>query len=146
MHSYSSTPIVVATSQYVTVQACKVIRKVMLYPEPENLTNPTSYVMIDFSRPSVPVETGDVIIPVYPVVGDIVKVSGDDGSTWIVHVVAVNEHAKTCQVNFYVNASNTNDVYVRESTGHRAREVVHWSSLLDVASGYWEDTYWHYQQ
>ena len=81
----------------------------MLYPEPENLTNPTSYIMIDFRRPSVPVEIGDVIIPVYPVVGDMVKVSGDDGSTWIAHVVAVNEHAKTCQVNFYVNASNTND-------------------------------------
>ena len=127
MHSYSSSPIVVATSQYVIVQACKI----MLYPEPKNLTNPTSY----FRTPSVPVEIGDVIIPVYPAVGDIVKVSGDDGSTWIVHVVAVNQHAKTCQVNFYVNTSNTNDVYVRESTGHRAREVVHWSSLLDVASG-----------
>ena len=147
VHSYSGSLIVVPTSQYVIVQACKVVRKVMLFPaESRNVTNQTSYIMIDFCRPSVPVEIGEVIIPVYPAVGDMVKVNGDDGSTWIAHVIAVNEHDKTCQVNFYVNASNTNDVYVRESTGHRAREVVHWNSLLDIASDYWEDDCWHYQR
>ena len=147
VHIHSGSLIVVPTSQYAIFQASKILRKVILYPEPENITNPTSYIVIDFCRPRVPVEIEEVIIPVYPAVGDMVKVNGDDGSTWIAHVVAVNEHAQTCQVNFYVNASSASeDVYVRESTGHRAREVVHWSSLLDIASGYWEDNCWHYQQ
>lgn len=145
VHIYSSSPIIVPTSQNIIAEACKISRKVMLYPELENLTNPTSYIIIDFCRPSIPVEIEDVIIPVFPVAGDMVKVNGDDGDIWIAHVIKVNEDAKTCQVNFYVKDSSTGDVYVRESRGHQGREVVHWSSLLGIASGFWENNCWHYQ-
>ena len=42
VHIYSGSLTVVPTSQYAVTQASKILRKVMLYPEPESLTNPTS--------------------------------------------------------------------------------------------------------
>ncbi len=77
VHIYSSNPIVVPTSAEVVFPATRILRKVMLYPDPDNVDSPTFYVVVDFQRLEVPLEPKDVIVPVYPVVGDMVQVCGD---------------------------------------------------------------------
>ena len=69
--------------------------------------------------------------------------NGDDGETWIAHVKTVNEHNKTCQVEFYIEASE--NVYTKEITGRRSMELVYWDSLFGIVKGYWENNSWHYK-
>ena len=112
IHVYSGNPTVVPTFENGTFHAKNVKRKVMLYPEPENITNPSYYLVIDYCRQQIPLDIEDVIIPVYPVCNDM---NGDDGDTWIAHVKAVNKHNKTCQVEFYIETSE--NIYTKEITG-----------------------------
>ena len=76
-----------------------------------------------------------------PIHGNMIKVKGEDGHTWIGHVMAVNTHNKICQVYFYIEVDA--GVYVREISGRRRIEMVHWDSILGVANGYWKDDKWH---
>ena len=51
-------------------------QKVMLYPEPDNVTDPSFYVCIDYQRRHFPVS--NVIVPSYPEAGDMLLVKGDN--------------------------------------------------------------------
>ena len=51
--------------------ACKVRRKVMMYPDPSDLRNPAFYLCIDFKKPEL---MKDVDVPVYPMAGERIQV------------------------------------------------------------------------
>ena len=48
----------------------------MLFPDPENLNDPSIDICIDFQRQCFPLSS--VIVPCYPEVGDILLTKGDD--------------------------------------------------------------------
>ncbi len=143
IHTYSSNPFVVPTSQVEVVPATTVLRKVMLYPDPDNLDSPSSYVVIDFNRPFPPIKTTDVIVPVYPEAGDMLAVCGEDGDIWYAKVLSVEAKNKTCQIHFYVEDTSNPGRYIRETVGRKAIELLHWHSIIHVASGNWEGSAWY---
>ena len=54
----------------------------MLYPNPESLSSPTSYVTVDYYRPSLPCDLQDTVAPVYPEMNDMVEVCGSNDELW----------------------------------------------------------------
>ena len=80
VHRWSKGALLRPTGSEVTLPSSCIQRKVMLYPEPDNLTDPSFYVCIDYQRPHFPVSS--VIVPVYPEVGDMILVKGDDPEPW----------------------------------------------------------------
>ena len=141
-HRYSSNPFGTPTSQIQVFPAAHILRKVMLYPDPENIDVLNRYVVIDFQRPDLPLSPQDIIIPVYPLKGDMVRVNGDSGDIWQAHVLAVDDRARTCKVHFYVEDTSRHGTYVRESFGRVAVETIHWDSILELLTGYWEGASW----
>ena len=116
----------------------------MLYPDPDNLDSPLCYVVIDFQRPQIPLEPNDVIIPAYPLAGDMVLIQGDDEDLWHAHVVSVNYENRCCQVVFYVKDDTCPGQYAKETVRflRRAQEVIHWDSIVRQACGIWEGVFW----
>ena len=94
---YSSCKIVEPTSNSVVYPANSLLRKVMLYPDLDNLDSPNCYIVVDYDRPFVPI----IIVPAYPMSGDMVLVNGDTDELWHAHVIAVNHSNKTCKIQFY---------------------------------------------
>jgi len=90
-------------------------------------------VLIDYSRPKLPVAITDVIVPIYPEVGDMVNVLGDDDDLWFAHVLSCDRRSQTSRVHFY---TENNGKYIRSRT---AVETIHWNS---IASGCWHEEYW----
>lgn len=107
-HIYSDNPYVKPTSLMKLFLASAVVRKVMLYPDPEMLHNPSRYVLIDYQRITVPLSTDDIIIPIYPENGDMLKIKGNE--VFLGHVQSVDERGHTCQVYFYEKEANCNGV------------------------------------
>ena len=85
IHPYSSHHIVQPTSSIVVHPIKSLLRKVMVYPDPESLDSPSCYVVVDFERPQIPLGQNDVIIPAYPISGDMVLVQGDNNELWHAH-------------------------------------------------------------
>ena len=77
--SYSDAPVVKDTDNNAICLASQIQRKVMLYPH-QILQN--CFILIDHNRPRIPLTASDVIVPVYPKKGDMIKVSGDDNEVW----------------------------------------------------------------
>lgn len=143
-HLYSGSVIVVPTSDIIFAPAISILRKLILYLADESNT-PYKYVVIDYLRPNMGISAEDVIVPIYPEVGDMLKVCGSNNEIWYAHVRTVDNHAKTCQVHFYVEDSTCPTKYRRETLCRRTIEVVHWDSIVDIASGYWNASgnYWY---
>ena len=143
-HEHSGSCLVTQTSNTVLSYASNIVRKVMLYPHPIDHDDPTHFVLVDFKRPDLPISSSDVIVPTYPEVGDMLEVHGDDDEVWYAHVISVDTVSKTCRVKFYTNSRSDNPrKYRPEATGHRVVEVLHWKSILRVASGYWSGNFWY---
>ena len=143
-HEHSGSCLVMHTSNTVLVYASKILRKVMLYPDPSNIDHPSNFVVVDFNKPELLVSTGDVIVPIYPKVGDMLEVSGENDEVWHAHVISVDNTSKTCRVRFYTNSSSDDPrKYRPEATGRRVLEVLRWKSILRIASGYWSGNFWH---
>ena len=143
-YCYSSSPIVIPSSETVFTKASNILRKVMLYKLPPGEYHETaSYAVIDFCRPEMPLTLDDVIIPIYPIVGDMLKVNGDNGDIWMAHVLLVNSDTKSCRVHFYVESPSVPGKYIRESTGRCSVEVIHWDSILGCANGFWQSGFWY---
>ena len=70
----------------------------MSYPNPENTSSETSYVVLDYHRPSLPCNLQDTVVPVYPEINDMVKVCGSDDDVWLGHVKSVDRVNKSCNV------------------------------------------------
>ena len=100
VHRWSKGAMLRLTGSEVTLPSSCIQHKVMLYPEPDNLTDPSFYVCIDYQRPHFPVSS--VIVPVYPEVGDMILVKGDDPEPWRALVLSVQQRNNALQVHFYV--------------------------------------------
>ena len=137
-HIYSDNPYVEPTSLMKLFLASAVVRKVMLYPDLEMLHNPSRYVVIDYQRITVPLSTDDIIIPIYPEKGDMLKIKGiGENEVFLGHVQSVDERGHTCQVYFYEKEANCNGVIKL-----KLMEKVHWSSVLGLVNGKWNDKFW----
>jgi len=60
-----------------------------------DVTAPTSFVVIDHLRPKPPISLDDIVVPVYPEVGDILNIRGDTDEIWIAHVLLEIEYSMT---------------------------------------------------
>lgn len=139
VHAYSDCPFVTSTSTAKVFSSGKILRKLMLFPDPDSST---SFVACDFMRPKLPLMLEDVIIPVYPEPNDMVNVRGNDDEVWFVHVLSVDPSTNTCRIHFYIEDSVTPGQYVRETLGRSAVETIHWNSIIGIASGQWVDRFW----
>ena len=114
----------------------------MLYKLPALADNEDPrYAVIDF-RPKMPVDKDDIIVPIYPIIGDMLNISGDDDNIWIAHVLSVSHDSKTCRVHFYVESSVPGK-YIRETINQHSVEVIHWDSIIECANGFWEGGFWY---
>ena len=57
---------------------------------------------------------------------------------WHGHVHSTDYSRKTVDVYFFVESSRLQNVFVRETLGRHARNVVPWDSILGIAEGLWE--------
>lgn len=144
VHSYSGNSIVVPTSTSRVFSSSSVLRKLMLYPDPNNLQSPEAFIVVDFNRTKIPITLEDIIIPAYPVEGDMVVLRGDNDELWHAHVLSTDKRLQTCKVHFYIEDATSPGKYVRETTGRMAVHSIHWNTIVrDVStSGYWKDDYW----
>ena len=133
-HLYSGNMVVMPTSETICIPAKNIVRKVMLYPADDmDLPSKTKYVLVDFLRPNLGLEVKDVVVPVYPEVGDMIKVCGSNNEVWYAHVRTVDARSKTCKINFYIEDSNYPGKYRRETFNRCNTENLHWDSILDLA-------------
>ena len=90
IYCYNSGKMVVPSSQQVVFHIDRILRKIMLYPEPENLAHPSHFITIDPVRKTLPISHADVIVPFYPLCGDVVVVSCADGDDYIGNITIVS--------------------------------------------------------
>ncbi len=143
-HLYSDSPKLIPSSDHVIVQAHDITRKVILYPDPNDVENPSFYILVDHLRPTIPLKPQDVLIPFYPEKDDMVLVRGDGaGDVWLAHIHTVDKASQICQVYFYVETYPGSSTCTREHHGRRALEIVLWDSILDLAKGEWNGSEWN---
>ena len=65
IYCYNSGKMVVPSSQQVVFHTDRILRKIMLYPEPENLAHPSHFMTIDPVWKRLPISHADVIVPFY---------------------------------------------------------------------------------
>jgi len=135
--------VVVPTTHIICTLAINILHKVMLYPA-DDMDSPskTKYILVDYLRPTLALSAEDIVVPIYPEIGDMLKVCGSSSEVWYAHVRTVDNHSKTCKINFYVEDVNCPGKYRRETLSHRNIEILHWDSILDLATGYWSDNFW----
>ena len=111
-------------------------RKVMLYP-----FQPGKFALVDPMRPGVPIP--QVVVPVFPQVGDMVSVQGDDDELWRAEVRAVDHVHKTVRGYFFVKHHqwNENQLWKRESMGP-TMDTIHFKSIISIVEGQWQGPYW----
>ena len=99
-HTWTQTPQLIPRG-YVrdSVQpTCYIKRKVMMYPDPSNLDNPSFYLCIDFKNPEL---VKEVTVPVYPQQNETVCILGEDNEDWFGLVQQVDNEARTAVVKWY---------------------------------------------
>lgn len=145
-HVSSNFPCVHAPTDIFTTFASNISRKVMLYPEDD-----ATYVAIDYDRPYK--LSHEIIVPVHPEVGDMVKILGESDAGhiehWYGHVLSVNWRLKQVSLLMYIKSTRWPDrnIFLPEKkAGHLCRETVNLKSLICIASGVWKsDTCWQLQ-
>ena len=138
VRTYSDCPFVTSTSTAKVFSSGKILRKLMLFPDPDSST---SFVACDFMKPKPPLMLEDIIVPVHPKLNDTVNVRGNDDEVWFAHVLSVDLSAKTCRIHFYIEDSAFSGRYTRETLGRLAMENIHWNSIIQIASGQWVDRF-----
>lgn len=122
---------------YIVFPIKDICRKVILYPRDDNLLT-----LVDFMRPRDSLKY-EIIVPVYPVIGDMVLVQGEAvEDIWHGHVQSVHYTNKTVDVFFYVPRISTGNRYIRETRGRGARNTVAWESVIAIAQGFWTGQSW----
>ena len=115
------------------VQVDDILREVILYKSEDDVLT-----VADFQRKSQRLPFS-VIVPVYPVNGDMLLIQGEGiNDIWYGHVHNTDYTRKTVDVFFFVESTRSENVFVREAHGRYARNVVPWESILGVAEGQWE--------
>ncbi|KAK3737217.1 hypothetical protein QZH41_011273 [Actinostola sp. cb2023] len=100
-------------------------RKVMMYPEPSHLEEPTFFLCNDFKNPEL---EKVVQVPIYPEVDDTVKVRGRDNEEWYGKVNDVSLDARKVTIQWYKETARKG-VWVAL---HHEDEV-HFRSLIGLA-------------
>lgn len=72
----------------------------MVFPDPDNLSDPSKYILVDFQRLEFPLTS--VVFPWYSEVGDMLLIKGDDPEPWRGLVLAVQMRNKTVRLQFFV--------------------------------------------
>ena len=144
IYRYNFGKLVVPSVQQIVIPTEKLLRKVILYPDPENLDNPNHYIAIDFMRETLPISCDTVCIPFYPQPKDVVVVACADGENYIAHITSVQEKDKTVKLYYYVEDPHNPGagLYVRESYGHRSLQTASWDCILGLAEGHWQGNVW----
>lgn len=102
IYCYNFGKLVVPSVQQLVVPTERILRKVFLYPDPENMDNPTHYVVIDHMRKDLPVSCDTVNIPFYPQLDDVVVVGCADGENYISPICSLQCPRGTKQSNFII--------------------------------------------
>jgi len=131
-HSFSDTCIVEPFETNACVHLKNVQRKIMLYPVQEGL-----FAVIDPSRTHIPLPC--VLVPVFPQVGDMVLVKGDDDDQhWRAEIRTVDSNLKVACGYFFIKHRlwQHNSLWVRESQG-RTMDKIMFKSIIGIAAGHW---------
>ena len=77
---------------------CNLRRKVIIYPEPENIEDPSYFLCIDLGKPEL---LKKVQVPVYPELGDCLKIKGVRQQEWYGRVRFMNLANRKVTVQWY---------------------------------------------
>ncbi len=66
--------------------ATEILRKIMLFPDPDNLMSPTCFIVLDYYRMTLPCSEQNIIVLVCPEINNMVQVCGSDDEVWYNHV------------------------------------------------------------
>ena len=142
-HIYSDSGFVVPSCDQIIVCCSRLLRKVMLYPDPENIEDPSCFVFIDYLRLEIPLHSKDISIPFFPEKNDMVLITAEDGKElWLGHIQSVDIKQKKCNLHFYVETFPGSKAYNREQKGRRTLETVHWGTIIGLADGFWSGRQW----
>ena len=146
IHPYSGNQVVYPSSQVLLVPANKILRKVMLCPDPDNIMSPTCYVVLDYYRTVLPCSAQDIIVPVYPEINDMVQVCGSSDEIWLGHVRSVDTMNKACHVNFCIEDSTCSGRFKQEYFGRLSTNIVQWESIVRICHGHWSSNgrFWYH--
>ena len=135
-HPLSDSVIVQPSETNVCFLLKDITRKVMLYPY-----RPGQFAVIDYVRTTMPLP--HILVPVYPQIGDMVLVKGDDDELWRAEIRAVDHRLKTARGYFFVKHRrwNDNQLWVRESQA-RAMDAIHYESIVGLVEGQWNGSCW----
>jgi len=64
-------------------------------PYSNSVDTPESFVLIDHLRPTPPICVDDIVVPVYPEVGDMLMIRGESDEIWFVHALSSDGRVKT---------------------------------------------------
>ena len=98
---------------------------------------------MDFKRPALSVRSSDVLVPIHPKVNDMLEVAGNEDEVWFGHVMTVDVASRTCQIRFYISDETNPSKYKPETAVRGRYDILHWDSILGVASGYWNGNFWY---
>ena len=148
IHSYSGSKVVYPSSQVLLAEANKILRKVMLYPDPENIISPNCFVVFDYYRTALPCLESDIIVPVHPEINDMVEICGSSDEIWFGHVLSVNRTDEIYHVNFYIEDSSYPGRYKQESFARFSTNTVQLESIVRICHGCWSSNgrFWYRTQ
>ena len=106
--------------------------------------DPGMRIVIDFQRESMPITSSDILVPVFPLVQDMILIKGDDPDPWLAKVLAIQERAKTCKIWYYMEDTERPDqqLHVPYLDIRQAQDIVSWDSILCVSNGEWRGDTW----
>lgn len=120
------------TTDQAFFQIENIVRKIILYKSGDDART-----VADFQRQSQNLPYS-VIVPVLPQNGDMLLIQGEGIiDIWYGHVHSTDYTRKTVDVYFFVESSRLQNVFVRETQGWYARNVVPWDSVLGIVEGQW---------
>lgn len=84
-----------------------------------------------------------IVVPVFPQVGDMALVKGDDNEVWRAEITSVHQETKSVKGYFFIKHRNwnINGLWQRESS-RRTLDVIHFRSIVGLAEGEWQGPYW----
>ena len=136
MHSFSDRFIVQPFETNFCLLLRDISRKVMLYPY-----HPGLFAVIDYIRPAMPLPL--ILVPVFPRIGDMVLVKGDDDELWRAEVRTVDHELISARGYFFVKHRNWNEnhQWVRESS-ERTMDTILYKSIVGLVQGQWHGSCW----
>lgn len=135
-HPLSDTPIVEPFETNACLYVRSLKRKIMLYPLEEGL-----FAVIDPSRTHIPLP--QVLVPVFPQIGDMVLVKGDGEDLWRAEIRTIDSDLKVACGYFFIKHRlwNHNSLWVRESQ-RRAMDRIMYQSIIGIVAGQWHGAAW----